>query len=160
MCFALEVYIAKFCWGWLPDIDGLVQDCSISIAIALEILQHCTKPSMCADLRTVGYYRLQFSEQLIARSYIWLLCMYIHDSFHGPWWLIGRIRWLFLIDKIVLWWQLLWDKFSCLHSFIINDINTIRLIKWGEWIGSGFQTVCNLVIIVLYTVVTFEPVST
>ena len=27
-------------------IDGLVQDCSISIANALEILQSCTKPSI------------------------------------------------------------------------------------------------------------------
>ena len=28
-----------------PHIDGLVQNCSISIADALEILQSCTKPS-------------------------------------------------------------------------------------------------------------------
>ena len=27
-------------------IDGLVQDCSISSALAMEILQSCTKPSM------------------------------------------------------------------------------------------------------------------
>ena len=27
-------------------VDGLVQDCSISIANALEILQSCTKPSI------------------------------------------------------------------------------------------------------------------
>ena len=27
-------------------IDGLVQDCSISIALAMEILQSCSKPSM------------------------------------------------------------------------------------------------------------------
>ena len=29
------------------SIDGLVLDCSISIANALEILQSCTKPSIC-----------------------------------------------------------------------------------------------------------------
>ena len=29
------------------DIDGLVQDCSISIATAPEILQSCTMPSIC-----------------------------------------------------------------------------------------------------------------
>ena len=29
------------------DIGGLVQDCSISIANALEILQSCTEPSIC-----------------------------------------------------------------------------------------------------------------
>ena len=28
-------------------IDGLVQDCSITIANAMEILQSCTKPSVC-----------------------------------------------------------------------------------------------------------------
>ena len=28
------------------NFDGLVQDCSISIANALEILQSCTKPSI------------------------------------------------------------------------------------------------------------------
>ena len=35
-------------------IDGLAQDCSISIANALEILQSCTKPSI--------YVLLSFSE--------------------------------------------------------------------------------------------------
>ena len=29
-------------------IDGLVQDCSNSIANAMELLQSCTKPSICA----------------------------------------------------------------------------------------------------------------
>ena len=32
---------------WSDNFDGLVQDCSISSALALEILQPCTKPSMC-----------------------------------------------------------------------------------------------------------------
>ena len=31
----------------LVDIDGLVQDCSDSIADALELLQSCTKPLIC-----------------------------------------------------------------------------------------------------------------
>ena len=31
----------------IPQIDGVVQDCSISIANALEILQSCTIPSIC-----------------------------------------------------------------------------------------------------------------
>ena len=30
------------------DIDGLVQDCSNSNANALELLQSCTKPSICS----------------------------------------------------------------------------------------------------------------
>ena len=33
---------------WLNQIDGLVQDCSISSALAMEILQSCTKPSKSA----------------------------------------------------------------------------------------------------------------
>ena len=34
------------------DINGLVQDCSNSIANALELLQSCTKPSTCHVLST------------------------------------------------------------------------------------------------------------
>ena len=33
-------------FGWIGYIDGLVQDCSISIANVLEILQSCIKPSI------------------------------------------------------------------------------------------------------------------
>ena len=36
------------------DIGGLVQDCSISIALAMEILQSCTKPSICTGHITPG----------------------------------------------------------------------------------------------------------
>ena len=32
-------------------IDGLVQDCSISIANTLEILRSCTKPSICIAIK-------------------------------------------------------------------------------------------------------------
>ena len=34
-------YIAQY------HVDGLAQDCSNSIALAMELLQSCTKPSMC-----------------------------------------------------------------------------------------------------------------
>ena len=38
----------SICWGWQRNdhLDGLVQDCSISSALAKEILQTCTKPSI------------------------------------------------------------------------------------------------------------------
>ena len=44
-------YGAQFCclsyWQNMAEyIDGLVQDCSNSIANALELLQSCTKPSI------------------------------------------------------------------------------------------------------------------
>ena len=32
-------------------VDGLLQDCSISSALAMEILQSCTKPTMCSHQR-------------------------------------------------------------------------------------------------------------
>ena len=37
-------------WGLMIHISGLVQDCSISIANALEILQSCTNPSIYASV--------------------------------------------------------------------------------------------------------------
>ena len=37
------------------DIDGFVQDCSISIANTLEILQSCTKPSICSNQPTSSW---------------------------------------------------------------------------------------------------------
>ena len=36
-----------YCVDWIHDIYGLVKDCSISTANALEILQSCTHPSIC-----------------------------------------------------------------------------------------------------------------
>ena len=42
------------CWNKLAHTYGLVKDCSISIASALEILQSCTKPLICPYNSTVG----------------------------------------------------------------------------------------------------------
>ena len=33
-------------YGFVDHIDGLVQDCSISSVLAMEILQSCTRPSI------------------------------------------------------------------------------------------------------------------
>ena len=38
------------------NFDGLVQDCSISIANALEILQSCTKPSIYGFMQFIYIY--------------------------------------------------------------------------------------------------------
>ena len=40
-------YTPSLVW---PYIDGLVQDCSNSIALAMELLQSCTKPSIYTEL--------------------------------------------------------------------------------------------------------------
>ena len=49
--YRYRIYPIKYahCFGlpWLLYVDGLVQDCSISNALAMEIRQFCTKPSMC-----------------------------------------------------------------------------------------------------------------
>ena len=45
------------------DIDGLVQDRSISIANALEILRSCTKPSIC---KNISLSRIDFKSALIS----------------------------------------------------------------------------------------------
>ena len=42
------------CKTW-DDVDGLVQDSSISSANALDILQFCSKPSMYALSRRTAY---------------------------------------------------------------------------------------------------------
>ena len=41
------------------DTNGLVQDCSNSIANALELLQSCTKPSICVDDIDTGWVAFQ-----------------------------------------------------------------------------------------------------
>ena len=48
--YLVDKFPCKLCWyyktGTFSDIDGLAQDCSISIANAMEILQSFTKPSI------------------------------------------------------------------------------------------------------------------
>ena len=39
------------------QVDGLVQDCSISSALAMEILQSCTKPSKCVPIKSNHFYQ-------------------------------------------------------------------------------------------------------
>ena len=60
-------------WSWDAHIDGLVQNCGISIANALEILQPCTKPSI--------WYFLYFGLIVVLN-----FCRYITGfSDLGPW---------------------------------------------------------------------------
>ena len=44
------IYSVWYVHGIVVHIDGLGQDCSISNALAMEILQSCTKPSICFQL--------------------------------------------------------------------------------------------------------------
>ena len=64
--------------SWLPDnhnVIGLVQDCSISIANALEILQSCTKPSMWSIcLYSAGLLCWCWSNHKICMKWFTTLC--------------------------------------------------------------------------------------
>ena len=50
-----KFHTVSSCYVSYDYIDGLVEDCNISIANALEILQSCTKPSILSFLVESGY---------------------------------------------------------------------------------------------------------
>ena len=54
-CFSLHVVNLIF---HLDSIDGLVQDCSNSNALVMELLQSCTKPAIYLDKDTLEWYRI------------------------------------------------------------------------------------------------------
>ena len=60
---------------WNTDIDGLVQDCSNSIANALELLQSCTKPSIYASS---GFY--EFTHSLSISCSLIVICQHTFDN--------------------------------------------------------------------------------
>ena len=51
-----------------PQVDGLVQDCSNSIANALELLQSCTKPSKWSSIMTIHQTTKLQSGERVATS--------------------------------------------------------------------------------------------
>ena len=56
------------CW----HIDGVVQDCSISSALALQILQSCTKP-LISSVRTCGTYLSQEIKWNKCKNYTFII---------------------------------------------------------------------------------------
>ena len=63
LAFSFVIYIYMFIYIY---IDGLVQDCSNSIANELELLQSCTKPSIYIYMSTKDQYSC-FMQQVINR---------------------------------------------------------------------------------------------
>ena len=53
--YVAEIYASQQDCGtkWDLYIDGLVQDCSNSSELAMELQQHCTKPSICGVCRSI-----------------------------------------------------------------------------------------------------------
>ena len=62
----------------IPYVDGLVQDCIISIAYILDILQSCTKPSICCR------YAVSFEISALPRSSVRLTgCEIARETYTG-----------------------------------------------------------------------------
>ena len=89
--------------------DGSEQDCSISIANALWILQSCTKPSIC--------FRAAYNVVLQ-----WVLIYYVGKSVWHQFVLDLQCRWAALIWIKIQWWFHQLRKFSwgSLQSICLN----------------------------------------
>ena len=57
-----------------PYIDGLVRDCSISIANALEILQSCTGPSIYCPMSLRNDYIEKLFNHMIEIGFLYAAC--------------------------------------------------------------------------------------
>ena len=114
LCCELEVwsmcYVGNFIAVTEPDhIDGLVQDCSISSVLAMEILQSCTKPSI--YFHTICVSSVVMEDSLVA-AIAWL----------GEFWFPGHTIWLInitledntekhLFKRVWFWWTVNHDQF-------------------------------------------------
>ena len=64
-------------------IDGLAQGYSNPIANTLELLQACTKPSICSNVRTRSIFQITHTDSLMQKSSnsvatvmeLWLFCI-------------------------------------------------------------------------------------
>ena len=84
-CSLLHRYIVLLhLWLDCLHLDGSVQDCSISIANALEIPQFCTNPSICSVLYYYNYY------ENLAPLY---LVLWIHLAFWAPFQYKDHLSW-------------------------------------------------------------------
>ena len=65
-------------------INGLVQDCSNSIANALELLQSCTKTSIYASVNWKKKYQYQVDELVQGRCNSIANALELHISYNNP----------------------------------------------------------------------------
>ena len=63
---------------WFHQIDGLVQDCSISIALAMEILQSCTKPSKYFVIQWMSWSKWGNNHIVLGIFLYAMNCIYIY----------------------------------------------------------------------------------
>ena len=115
-------------------IDGLVQDCSISSALAMELLQNCTKPSICLFLNIDMAWVVKFFLH-------WRQVVY---TMTGEWWCHGGTRRQGIFVQRAglmrsqqdpeMWWSvpftcawlymsfLLFCLFITIFIFVLNDV--------------------------------------
>ena len=121
-CLMIMIDDSTVCWMY----HGLVQDCSNSSALAMEILQSCSKPSICALLarcvkRTMLKRRLEVSNLLV----------------------------YFVISRFVFIYQYYFIHSSCTwmpitpNTYIITAINSLRPRQNGRHFPDDIFK-CNL----------------
>ena len=130
--------------------DGLVQDCSISIANTLEILQSSTKPSMLCNITAINTLRLKLTgshytlilgqngrhfpddilKWIVLNESVWIL---INNSLKFvPMGLINNIPALVQIMA----WRHTGDK--PLYEPMLDDILACICVTWPQWVKTHF----------------------
>ena len=77
-----DLEIAKQQWGdfirpkWLSA-DGLVQDCNNSSALAMELLQSCTKPLNCHFKKIAQILKISFSKLFYLDEYLIIYSIFL-----------------------------------------------------------------------------------
>ena len=110
--------------GTILHIDGLVQDCSISSTLAMEILLPYTKPSVCAWL---------YCQELLLGS--WGLC-HRFISYNGDVIDVVMAKWLYVNFK--------WDT-ERVHIWNFTDFRGINaaIMNWDE-----FHFLCKYILVI------------
>ena len=128
---------------WGNHIDGFVQDCSISSALAMEILHSCTKPAIWLPC---AYNHLDVLYPLIKELFAWNITDERQFCFRwASWRLILPANWPFVLHavqssikediKAPRYWRNppLWGGFPSLELLIIKTI----ISKWIWMDGSA-----------------------
>ena len=108
---------------WLWYIDGLVQDCCNSIADALELLQSCTKPSTYLSFCMMEIMHLTLANRIHFRAFYLHLKwdMRLHIVCELEIWSIVNMYNCYIVCNMVLW----------LSHYARNHLYKTTLTHWG-----------------------------
>ena len=128
-------------WVWNLQIDGLVQDCSNSIANALELLQSCTKPSI-FKLRATSPRSQWVNRHLTFTTY---LDVTHHSKDKLPLWRCAGFR----FQDTRIYKNYLWKLFGAWtgHGRFLRSTSATRgsqfmrfvIRAWGRWNFTNFK---------------------